>query len=277
MFKQRLFIFLVMLMSLKGTLFANEVNLYVDGVKLEGGTPISLRNTTFIPIGILARELDLRVEWNNPCVEISNNIECIQFNLDDVNAYKDQEIFFLREAPFLHEDRVYVPLRAVSELFGYSVKFFDADKRIEVQTDLVVPPVKNEKIEFEMSPDGKWGIWSEINFYNNHQYKSLYLRSFTTGKSYKLHTTHGFYTAHWTPESKIIFSGLNEEDKAFVHLFDPEQMKIIESIQTRVYDYDKHTNILYYYHNNQYIAYDLNKRVQTEISRDEYIRATENL
>lgn len=97
-----------------------------------------------MPIGVISRELDLDVEWNNPSVEISNNVEHVKFNIDDINAYKDKEIFFMREAPFLYENRVYVPLRAVSELFGYSVKFSDTDKRIDVRTDIITPPVKEE-------------------------------------------------------------------------------------------------------------------------------------
>lgn len=277
MLKKRILLGAIMLMSLKINIFAGEVNLYLNGVKLGGADPISLRNTTFVPIGVISRELDLDVEWNNPSVEISNNVEHVKFNIDDINAYKGKEIFFMREAPFLYENRVYVPLRAVSELFGYSVKFSDTDKSIDIRTDIITPPVKEEKIEFERSPNLNWGIWNEINFYNNHQYKSLYLRDFSTGKSYKLNTTHGFETHHWTPQNKIIFSGLNAQDEGFVHIFDPEQMKTIETISTRIYDYDFNMNKLYYYKNNTYIAYDLDKSTRKEISRDEYIQLTQNL
>lgn len=277
MLKKRLLVFTIMLMSLKMNIFAGEVNLYLNGVKLEGSTPMSVRNTTFVPIGVISRELDLGVEWKSPSVEISNQIESIKFNVDDINAYKGDEVFFMREAPFIHENRVYVPLRAVSELFGYSVNFYDTDKRIDVRTDIINTPIENENINFEISPDLNWGIWNEINFYNNEQYTSLYLRDFSTGKSYKLNTTHAFETHHWTPQNRIIFSGINAQDEGVVYIFDPVSMNIVESINTRVYDYSFEDNKLYYYRNNSYTAYDLDTGTRKEISRDKYIELTQHL
>ena len=88
---------------------------------------------TMVPIRALSEGFGATVEWNEAANEvvISGKKE-VRLTIDQLTAYVDGEGVMLDCAPVLVSGRTFVPLRFVSEAFGYNVQYVASTEQIVI-------------------------------------------------------------------------------------------------------------------------------------------------
>lgn len=87
-------------------------------------SPFLMDNTTMVPLRFLAENLGANVQYNSSNVLISLNGKQIIFNQGQKKFSVNGEEKLLPVAPYTKDDRIFVPLRAISEGLGKKV-FYD--------------------------------------------------------------------------------------------------------------------------------------------------------
>lgn len=113
----------------------NDVKIYVNGKLVKSDQPpLIFGNRTFVPVRIIAENLGAKVEYNREdmTVTIEKDHTNILLAIGDDTAWYSDEVkagpVLLDESVFIRNNRTYIPLRSVSELFDMDVKW-NAKKR----------------------------------------------------------------------------------------------------------------------------------------------------
>lgn len=113
----------------------NDVKIYVNGKFVKSDKPpLIFENRTFVPVRVIAEDLGAKVEYNREdrTVNIERDDASIHIVIGDDTAWFSDEIKagpVPIDAPaFIKNNRTYLPLRAVSELFDMNVNW-DSKKR----------------------------------------------------------------------------------------------------------------------------------------------------
>lgn len=123
----------------------NDVKIYVNGKFVKSDQPpLIFENRTFVPVRVIAEGLGAKVEYHREdmTVTIEKHHTSILLAIgDDTAWYSDVEKsgpVLLDETAFIRNNRTYIPLRAVSELFEMNVNW-DAKKRVVYIDEKPVP------------------------------------------------------------------------------------------------------------------------------------------
>ncbi len=138
---------LVILIIPISSVASSEVRIWVDGNFVNSDvSPYIDMNRTMVPIRVISENLNKEVIWNNESrtIEINEKSEdrisksiLLQIDKKTVSIKKDgAEIdeIILDHAPEIKNDRTYVPLRNVAELFDKNVSW-DSENRVAVVGD----------------------------------------------------------------------------------------------------------------------------------------------
>lgn len=113
----------------------NDVKIYVNGKFVKSDQPpLIFENRTFVPVRVIAEGLGAKVEYHREdrTVNIERDDASIHIVIGDDTAWFSDEIKagpVPIDAPaFIKNNRTYLPLRAVSELFDMNVNW-DSKKR----------------------------------------------------------------------------------------------------------------------------------------------------
>ncbi|WP_311561968.1 copper amine oxidase N-terminal domain-containing protein [Peptoniphilus duerdenii] len=113
----------------------NDVKIYVNGKFVKSDQPpLIFENRTFVPVRVIAEGLGAKVEYHREdmTVTIEKNNTNILLAIGDDTAWYSDEVkagpVLLDETAFIRNNRTYIPLRAISELFYMDVNW-DAKKR----------------------------------------------------------------------------------------------------------------------------------------------------
>lgn len=93
--------------------------------------PAIIKNQrTFVPLRFIGEALNAKVEWKNDTrsIIINDGVNTVQMQVGNKVAYKNNNVLSLDVAPFIQQDRTYVPLRAISEALNADVEW-NANKR----------------------------------------------------------------------------------------------------------------------------------------------------
>ncbi|QOR36398.1 N-acetylmuramoyl-L-alanine amidase [Clostridium sp. 'deep sea'] len=115
----------------------NDISLYIDGEKLGNEfKPVLVNNKSIAPIRIITEKLGSQIKWNgeNRTVTIFNGSSKIVLTIDKNTVTRDSQTFTLDVAPQIINNRTYVPLRFVSEILGYEVKWTGSARRIDINS-----------------------------------------------------------------------------------------------------------------------------------------------
>ena len=255
---------------------------------------ITYHNTNFINVGVLSREMGLNVSFEKPTVTIKDDKNFIKISVGDVNLIKNDKIHLMYDEPFIKNDRVYVPLRTVCEVLGYTVDYKKTDtgyRTITINTSANNEVIGSDSLlKFDLSPSKRFGIASNQT---NEQYISenespypnmyvkRYLKDFKTGLSYKLEDSLIGERHIFTKDDKLIlfkktdggikYPNLSQMKTEFLVL-NPSSMKIIqEKVKIKTAKYDEENDILYYLdEQSNYIKYDLKTLYKTKINKQIY-------
>jgi len=115
-----------------------SIRIIIDGkIVASDPEPFIKNDRTFVPIRIIAEELDAEVSWDNEkrTVHISKDdmhvsliidSHLIEYTIDNETIYNLSDV-----APLIQEDRTFVPIRLVSNALGVGIDW-DNDKRAVV-------------------------------------------------------------------------------------------------------------------------------------------------
>ncbi len=206
------------------TVFAADktYNIYINNNKIQTDTSVELyRNSTFVPISFVAKELGATSAWNSPNVTITKPGLNLILTVGS-NAYtKNSETFYTQNQPYISNGRTYVPLRLVSNAFGYPVDFktiYNSDNtkveeyKINIDTTRTVAPSNafvDDNSTFTLSPNKKYGYKTETVQYTyatggGNQAKVTYFKNMETGEFKELDFTTRHHHAYWTSDNRLV-------------------------------------------------------------------------
>lgn len=149
-----------------------EINIYVDGTKLECAAPAYVDNgRTMVPMRDIFEKLNAKVVWEDETKSITASKQDIIINLQInstnliINGIYEQ----LDTAPVIVADTTFVPVRAVSQALG-AIVLWDADTRTVRISSVSGDHAENEDIGVLMyAPDGRttYAPKSEVEAYKN--------------------------------------------------------------------------------------------------------------
>lgn len=159
-----------------------NVRIWLDGKYLESDVaPYIKEDRTLVPVRVVSENLGYDVKWdsNEKKVTCSSNGKEMVMYVDNKNAKVDGSEKVLNMAPEITDDRVFIPLRDVSEIFGKEVEW-DNDSRTVLIGDsdtikTFKKEVNKEAVEKSNSPlvekktqniNGKRVNWAKFNLSN---------------------------------------------------------------------------------------------------------------
>ncbi|MBQ7096642.1 MAG: copper amine oxidase N-terminal domain-containing protein [Clostridia bacterium] len=140
----------VMTLSCTTTAIANaedEITVLIGDWKVEFDVPpTTINNRTMVPLRTIFEALNASVQWNDATktVVADRKGTHIEMTINTPKIIVDNEEKMLDIAPVLINDRTFVPVRAISEAFGFKVNWLE-----ETQT-VIINKEYSEKSAFDI-------------------------------------------------------------------------------------------------------------------------------
>ena len=147
--------FLLLLLILSSFIFSGykiqkPIKIYINGQLVESEQPpLIIDNRTFVPIRVIAENLGATVDYNNKdrIVTIRRDKTNILLTIGDDIARISSDVETrpaILDAPaFLRNDRTYLPLRSISELFGMQVDWDGGKRAVYIKEKSYLPDYIN--------------------------------------------------------------------------------------------------------------------------------------
>lgn len=135
----------VMLSGVSSVSAANDqIRVKVDTkeISFPDAKPIMRNNRTFVPVRFVSEALGAQVEWDAGTQEVkmTKGQKRISVKVGSTMVNVDDQTFNFENAPIIHENRTFVPLRVISEAFGAQVEWRSSEKLVQINS---VPIVRN--------------------------------------------------------------------------------------------------------------------------------------
>lgn len=85
-----------------------------------------------VPLRVIAESLAANVEWADPEVKITKLGQEVVLKASSKSAVINGKTVQMDVAPYIKNKRIYVPIRFISEIFGYGVDY--ANKTVSIET-----------------------------------------------------------------------------------------------------------------------------------------------
>lgn len=148
----KIFLLLLILSSFifSGYKIQKPIKIYINGQVVESDQPpLLIDNRTFVPIRVIAEDLGATVNYNNEdrIVTIKRDKTNILLTIGDDIARISSDVETrpaILDAPaFLRNDRTYLPLRSISELFGMEVNWDGGKRAVYIKEKSYLPDYIN--------------------------------------------------------------------------------------------------------------------------------------
>lgn len=128
----------VLLLSniLVSPVFAKDINIYINNEKIEtADAPFVKNERTLVPIRVISENLGVKVDWNQEKQEVSLEKEGNEIFLPLKEKYYVQngERVATDIAPEIKNNRTFVPLRLIAELYGKEVRWDQESYSVWIQ------------------------------------------------------------------------------------------------------------------------------------------------
>ena len=100
--------------------------------------PIIKNKRTFVPIRCIFEVLDAQVLWlpSTKTIIINKDNDTVSLQINNKIAYKNDTPINLDVAPFIKDNRTFVPLRFISEVFGADVEWIEHTQEIIIRREV---------------------------------------------------------------------------------------------------------------------------------------------
>lgn len=136
-------ILILFLLPIKALAADSEIQIIIDGEKIISDTaPIISSDRVLVPVRVVSEKLGFYVQWNPTTREVSLSKDDlkIRFNIDKKVYWKNDQQIPLDVAPLIKNDRVYLPIRVISESTGAKVNWDGVTKSVIITTPQLPPP-----------------------------------------------------------------------------------------------------------------------------------------
>ena len=171
--------FLLLLLILSSFIFSGykiqkPIKIYINGKVVESDQPpLLIDNRTFVPIRVIAEDLGATVNYDNKdrIVTIRRDKTNILLTIGDDIARISSDVETrpaILDAPaFLRNDRTYLPLRSISELFGMQVDWDGGKRAVYIKEKSYLPDYINRDnaLEEVLERLSKLGIFKNEKVY----------------------------------------------------------------------------------------------------------------
>lgn len=122
-----------LVLMLARTVYAQDISIYLSNKCIEMDViPETKNDTMYVPISFISKELGAEVKWEEPKVIITKDTNQMIYIIGNKAAYKNGIKIELSNAPYLSNNRAFVPLRSISELLDCTVDYQNQTKRINI-------------------------------------------------------------------------------------------------------------------------------------------------
>lgn len=170
---------LLLLLILSSFIFSGykiqkPIKIYINGQLIESDQPpLLIDNRTFVPIRVIAEDLGATVNYNKEdrIVTIRRDKTNILLTIGDDIARISSDVETrpaILDAPaFLRNDRTYLPLRSISELFGMEVNWDGGKRAVYIKENSYLPEYINRDnaLEEVLERLSKLGIFKNEKVY----------------------------------------------------------------------------------------------------------------
>lgn len=170
---------LLLLLILSSFIFSGykiqkPIKIYINGQLVESDQPpLIWEDRTFVPIRVITENLGAKVDYNQEdmTVKIKRDKTNILLTIGDDIARISSDVetrpAILDEAAFLRDDRTYLPLRSISELFGMEVDWDGAKRAVYIKEKSYLPDYINRDnaLEEVLERLSKLGIFKKEKVY----------------------------------------------------------------------------------------------------------------
>ncbi|MCH7324019.1 copper amine oxidase N-terminal domain-containing protein [Solibacillus sp. MA9] len=113
---------------------SSPIKVFVNSKVLYDISPVVQNNRTLVPIRFISEELGFEVEYteSSGTISIKKNNRNIEITVDSDKAKVNNKVVELDVKPFIKENRVFIPLRFISESLGEEVNWDERNKIVLV-------------------------------------------------------------------------------------------------------------------------------------------------
>ncbi len=172
--KRILALALALSMALPVGAMAHDIYINVNGVRLQTDQPpIIINNRTLVPLRVVAEALGCNVEWDNDTRSakfVQGDVTAVitigeSYILVGDGVYNEE--FPIDSPAIIRGSRTMIPLRALSECFGYEVKWDSEEMTVDINTKSMETgdtdsAEEQEKIEVSDNMTGKITAYAGI-------------------------------------------------------------------------------------------------------------------
>lgn len=133
-----LFITVILTFSAVTVYGAQGITVLVNGTQVVSDVPaVVVNNNTMLPFRAIFNALgvgDDAIKWNenSKSIEVSYSEKYVFLVIGSTGAVVNDKLFTLNIAPYIENDRTYVPVRFVSEALGANVQWDDNTKTVTI-------------------------------------------------------------------------------------------------------------------------------------------------
>lgn len=115
-----------------------DLDIYVDSQKLESEfAPFIEDGSTYVPLRAVSEKIGADISWDEErrvAVTVKGDITA-ELSNEKSSIYRNGEEVKIGRSPKIVNDRMYVPLRAIAEGFGYTVSYDGVRRIINISSD----------------------------------------------------------------------------------------------------------------------------------------------
>ena len=148
-----------------GAAASNNISVYVEGEKVVFDTdPYITDGHTMVPMRGVMEALGATVSWeeNNKTATAIKNSVITKFAIGSHDYYKNGAIEYMDAPAVQLNSRTYVPLRAISESFGFKVEWDEASNSVYITSGALSYPEEN--IYYIKSANGRYLTYEDGSF-----------------------------------------------------------------------------------------------------------------
>lgn len=118
------FMFIVVVLMATIPTYAASSKIIVDGTTINSDVaPETKNNRTMVPLRVIGENLGITVDWSNSVVTLTKNKMKVTLTTKSNKAVIDGKEVKLDTKPYLKNNRVFVPLRFISETFNSEIDY----------------------------------------------------------------------------------------------------------------------------------------------------------
>ncbi len=268
-------------------------NVYVDNNLVELDTqPEVFRGYTYVPISFIAREFGATVTWERPTVTIVKDDVELVLTVGSNVVYKNGVKSYTDYNVFLTNGRVMVPVRLISDAFGYAVDYSENNNGTNINGNIKIDTTKQQDTnngfvenneEYVLTDDGKFGYKvKDTDDPALGKIQIVYTKNMETGEIYQVFVERmPIEELLWTTDNQLLYTYVAPKNETRVfRLFNPANndfsfvvdcynLYYIPSLNSILYTKNAYENNVPT-ENGKYNIMTLSDEKNTEITKAEY-------